>query len=43
VRDVSLTKAESALERARAIFQELGAERDLAKVQEVLMNFDIPM
>ena len=29
-------KAESALGRARAIFEELGAERDLAKVKEVL-------
>jgi hypothetical protein len=29
-------KAESALEGARAIFEELGAERDLAKVKEVL-------
>lgn len=29
-------KAESALERARAIFEELGAERDLAKAKEVL-------
>jgi adenylate cyclase len=32
----AVAKAESALGRARAIFQELGAERDLAQVKEVL-------
>jgi hypothetical protein len=29
-------KAESALRRARTIFTELGAERDLARIEEVL-------